>query len=179
MTIQLPYYSQQRDVGDPEWKDRACGVVCLKMVLDGLLRARVSVSELIGRGLEIGGYDFDIGWRHDGLVSLAKEYGLEMTRREYKSADAREKEILFRQGVSDIVRSLAEKKPVLVSVLKRFRDTGGFHIVVLVGLKTDEGVLKGFYYHDSDTRAGEAGEGLFVDMDTFEKRWRRLAIFVK
>jgi len=52
-------------------------------------------------------------------------------------------------------------------------------MVVLTGFEIDEsGEVKGFYYNDTDYNKEQEGKNLFVDVETFKKFWRKLAIFV-
>ena len=147
--LDIPYYSQYDDVKDEHWKPRACGAVCLKMVLDFMKPSETSVSDFVLSANERGAFG-EYGWIHQELINVAKNFGVSLERKEFKSE---------------------EKK---------------FHTVVLTGFKEDEQELKGFYYNDPDYEGedpnpsgGQGGENLFVDINTFKKYWRRLAIFVK
>src|SRR3989344_2190699 len=94
-----PYYSQWLDVKNPDWQRRACGIAALKMAMDFLENVRSSslrhptskldLDDLIKKGVALGAYKPDIGWVHDGLVLLAKEFGFKNSfRKEWsKSAD--------------------------------------------------------------------------------------------
>ena len=74
----VPEYSQFLDVIRESWKNRACGVVSLSMVLNYLnpsLGGSILTHWLIDRAMERGDCYLDgIGWRHKGLVALAEEF---------------------------------------------------------------------------------------------------------
>lgn len=176
MKLKVPYYSQKIDVKDSEWKDRACGITCLKMVLNFYGKGAPALDELIELGVESGAYGKS-GWIHQGLVDVADRFGLTIESREFKSGD--ESESLREEGVRQIIKSLKEGVPVLVSVVKKFKYSDKFHMVVLVGTEGDEENPEGFYYHDPDADAEKEGENLFVSIEMFRKHWRRMAIFVK
>jgi hypothetical protein len=87
---QLPFVSQRTAdwVADgypsaeiaEHWAERACGIACLKMVLDGYFQGSVSYEqpkfwELLEKGLKAKAY-CDRGWIHKGLLDLAESYGL-------------------------------------------------------------------------------------------------------
>ncbi|MCG2695160.1 C39 family peptidase [Candidatus Parcubacteria bacterium] len=176
--IDVPYYSQYEDVKDEYWKPRACGVVCLKMVLDYIKPDKILVNDFVLLANEKGAYG-ESGWIHQGLIDVAKSFGVNLKRKEFKSEDKNEEEKLLEQGIREIVFSLKENKPVLISTIKKWNEEKKFHMIVLVGFK--KGFfknLKGFYYNDSDYKNCE-GKHLFVDIKTFKKYWRRLAIFVE
>src|SRR3989338_9438793 len=175
--LSVPYYSQKIDVSDPHWKERACGILCLKMVLY-FLRAKTPFSyEFIQRGVAYGAYG-EWGWTHEGLVSVASLFGVTMKRKEFRSQDSREAEELLNKGIDELVLSIEKGKPVLISAIKKWVETKKFHMMVLVGFEMDEGVLKGFYYHDTDAHTPNEGKDQFMPIEIFKKHWRRMAIFV-
>jgi len=51
-------------------------------------------------------------------------------------------------------------------------------LVLLVGFKGGVDGFDGFYYNDPDSDTVDGGRTLFVEMETFKKYWRRMAIFV-
>jgi len=176
MKLDVPYYSQKVDVTDSEWKNRACGIVCLKMVLDFYDRRTPSLDELIKLGVASGAHGKS-GWIHKGLIDIASRFSFVIESREFKSDN--KTEALSKDGIKQIVKSLKEGAPVFASVVKQFKYSDKFHMVVLVGFEGDEENPEGFYYHDPDADTTEVGKNLFVSMETFKKHWRKMAIFVK
>jgi hypothetical protein len=66
----------------------------------------------------------------------------------------------------------------MVSAIKKWSEENKYHMIVLVGFEKEAEEIKGFYYNDSDYK-DEEGKDLFVDIDTFKKYWRKMAIFVE
>ncbi|MDD2935033.1 MAG: C39 family peptidase [Candidatus Pacebacteria bacterium] len=185
--LDIPYYSQYTDVKDEYWKPRACGVLCLKSVLDFLETTKnerslesgsLSADEFIKLAVDKSAYGKN-GWIHQGLVDVAKDFGVVLKRKEFRSENKKEQKRLLIEGIKEIKNSLKNDKLVLVSVVKRFSEADKFHMIVLTGFKTSFGVLKGFYYNDTDYQNAGEGKDIFVDIGTFKKYWRRLAIFVE
>ena len=132
MKLDVPYYSQFLDIDDKYWMPRACGIVALKMVLDFYLPAGKAgkkdippIMELINSCEKAGGYGKS-GWFHDALVSLAKSFGFESSRKEKMDTDI---------GTEEIVGHLKEGRPVLISAVKYILGQTKFHMVVVIGLK--------------------------------------------
>ncbi len=174
--LSVPYYSQKIDVSDSHWQERACGILSLKMVLDFLGTKTPSSDEFIKDGVSAGAYG-EWGWTHIGLVSVASSFGVTMKRKEFRSKNSHEAEKLLNKGINQLVLSVEKEKPVLISAIKKWVETKKFHMMVLVGFEMDEGVLKGFYYHDPDAYTPPEGKNQFVPIETFKKHWRRMAIF--
>jgi len=178
MKLDVPYYSQKIDVKDTNWKNRACGIVCLKMVLDFYGKDTPGLDELIKIGVEMNAYGSS-GWIHQGLVNIATQLNLTIYRKEFRSNDYEKVQELLSQGLNEIVESLKDGNPVLVSAVKKFKEVDKFHIVTLTGFKGDSQNPEGFYYHDPDALTKKEGENLFVSIGIFKKYWRRMAIFVE
>jgi hypothetical protein len=192
MIIDTKYYSQYLDVQDPYWQPRSCSIVCLKMLMDyyrvGDKKNKLpEIGDLIKEGFLIGGFGMD-GWMHDAIVMLAHNCGFSAYRQEFRSMDIDYEskktqngiyhDKLSQDGIEKIVRYLHSNKPVIVSAVKKFQEEDKFHTVVLIGYEEKDGKIVGFYYHDPDALVREDGEKQFVNMETFEKFWRRLAIFI-
>ena len=77
--LDIPYYSQHEDVKDEYWKPRACGVVCLKMVLDFLKPDEISVNDFVLLANDKKAYG-EHGWVHQGLIDVAKDFGVELIK---------------------------------------------------------------------------------------------------
>ncbi len=187
MKINVPYHSQLADVSDPAWRERACGIVALFMVLQ-FFRKDISVvpDDLITEGLAIGAHN-DHGWIHDGLVALARNHGVHAYREEFKSRlfDRVAKiitlnpteETLTESGMTKIIKTLRSGAPVIVSVLGRFTEGGEYHLVPLVGFEEKDGKISGFYYHEPNAKSEKEGAFQFVEKETLKRFWRKFAIF--
>ncbi len=175
MKLDVPYYSQFLDIDDKYWMPRACGIVALKMVLDFYLPAGKagkkdipSITDLINLCEKAGGYGKS-GWFHDSLIALVKNFGFEAYRKEKMDANI---------GTEEIVSHLKEGGPVLISAVKYILGQTKFHMVVATGFEEKDGVLAGIYYHDPEAIDGLKGQHVFVDINTFKREWRKMAIFV-
>ncbi len=180
MLFNIPYYSQHRDVRDPLWQKRACGVACLKMLIETSGVETPPLDEMILEGVALGAYS-EHGWTHEGLISLGATYGGAFARKEFKSKDADEEEAirLNKEGIDMILSELKEGRPIIVSAIKNFELRDKFHLVLIVGVETEDGAIKGFYYHDPDHDTEEDGAYQFVSFEIFMDTWRRMAIFIK
>jgi len=185
--LDVPYYSQHQDVKDEYWKPRACGALCLKSVLDFLKTTKKEQPSFFGsftadEFIKLAGSKNaygESGWVHQGLIDIAKDFGIVLIRKEFKSENLESQEKLLKEGIEQIKNSLKENKPVLVSVVKKFSEKDKFHMVVLTGFESEGKSLKGFYYNDTDYHNEAEGKDLFVDIEIFKDYWRKLAIFVK
>jgi uncharacterized protein YvpB len=178
MKLEVPYYSQFTDVnGDPYWMPRACGMVCLKTILDYHHKETPTLLQMCEDGKREGGYG-PSGWFHDYFVKVAKGYGLNSERGEKIG------EILGLQKIHDELKS---GNPVIVSVTKYTLGQKKFHMVVLTGYEENDGIefperkgqLTGFYFNEPESLSSEQGKDLFVDIKSFKHDWRRMAIFFK
>jgi len=165
MKLDVPYYSQFLDIEDKEWMPRACGIVCVKMILDFYNTKSPNLDTLIKKGYEEGGYS-KWGWLHDYFVHLFEEFNLNAKREEKI------------KNINILVNSLKNKNPVIISAVKYILGQTKFHMVVLTGFEEENGNITGFYYHDPESTNIEAGKNLFVDIEIFKQGWREMAIFV-
>jgi hypothetical protein len=171
MKLKTHYYSQFTDVQDKYWMPRACLPVCLKIILSYHGKADdISIDTLITDMNTKGGY-YENGWRHDHIVEKAKEFGFYAYRQEQMN------EV---QGITELRKTLDAGNPVIVSVIKFILGQTKFHTVVLVGYEEKGGAITGFYFHDPESTSTDRNrEAPFVDIDTFKRQWRRMAIFIE
>jgi len=186
MILPVLYHSQFHAVNDPEWKSRACSVTCLAMVLAYLAPkiggSAPAVNALIKEGQTINAIDSARNWTHVGIVRLAHNHGVHAYSQEFRSLDngepSRHEPRMVKEGIEKIVQTIEAGFPVIASVKRGFTAEGTAHTVVVVGTSRDsKGVLGGFVVHDPDSEMSPDGEGKTVDIDTFLKGWRKLAIF--
>lgn len=182
----VPYFSQKKDVEDKDWAWRACGITCVKMVLEWAELAKdFSITDLIDEGILIKGYTPD-GWVHDALVRLLRNHGLSAYNQEFRSVDvdiekqayitSAFEESIVDAGLSKVILNVHEGVPVIVSVTKEMCGTEFSHMIVLVGY---DGKTKEFIYHNPDEKEGQISKNAKVSFDDFKKYWRKFAIFVE
>jgi hypothetical protein len=193
MKLNVPYFSQVSGVLNPEWRDRACTVTNLKMVLEfygtegkGIIP---SIDDLVQEGIEIHAYDPAVGWNHEGVVRLARNHGVNAYAQEFRSmtidrrtgssAPSNYSDKLFSEGLGKIAHHVEEGHPVIVSVLPGFGNNTQYHTVLIVGAeRADDGGITGFWCLDPFREDSAGTEAIHVDLERFKQYWRRLAIFV-
>lgn len=161
MKLNVPYYSQFVDIVDPFWMLRACGGASLKMVAEFHGTVLPDLVTICNEAKERGGYDMVNGWVHDYLVTKAKELGLQAYRKEGLT------------DTSQIIESLNNGNPVIVSVEKRVLEQTRFHIIVLTGYDDEK-----FFYHEPESTDKEKGKHRSCTKDVFGSYWRGKAIFI-
>ncbi len=189
--LDVPYCSQHLDIGSKDWRPRACGIACLKMVMDfhaeRAKREIPSADELLKENEFIGGFGA-FGSKHESLAMIAGNYGLPAYGQQFRSAvnDLKSKTAekspfeneMAERGIAKITGKLEAGLPVIVSAVKNFSEKDKFHLVVLTGFQKEGDKLSGFYYHEPDSFAREEGKHKFVPADIFRKHWRKMAIFI-
>jgi hypothetical protein len=85
--LDVPHYSQYRDVKDKDWKPRSCAIVCIKMIIEYLGFEIIGVDDLIKEGVEIGGLNENKDWTHEKLVQLFRNHRVGAYRQEFKSLE--------------------------------------------------------------------------------------------
>lgn len=166
MKLDVPHYSQFVDIQDPFWILRACGGVALKEVAQYYGKDVPDLLSLCNEAKERAGYHMENGWVHDYLITKAKEFGLNAYRKEGLTT------------LDEIVAFIKDGKPVIVSVEKRVLEQKRFHLLVLVGYEEQDGAIRTFYYHESETTDKEKGAYRSCDTATFLDYWRGKALFI-
>jgi hypothetical protein len=209
MKLPVPYASQHAEIKDKDWQSRACGIACVKMVIDYFASAPqrhifatpASMEDLLAEGvfiLEDGLAKNIHGWVHDYLVALLHNHGVPAYKEEFRTVhfDAATKSFapshyassFLDAGVQNIVDHLDHDNPVIVSGIKDWKQEGKYHLFVVVGYEKAEegneqgvaaGALTGFYYHDPDAHTPKHSprENLFISLEDFKSKWRKMAIF--
>ena len=195
MKTEVPFYSQKWDLSQWQklgfesfedaqyWEKSSCGILCLKMAIDGFLSAQAkalspSIAEYIKKGVEIGAYKDSVGWSHSGLADLAKEFGFFANNREGVSpAELRE---ALKQNFLPIIsikwafedyRSLKEK----ILFWKKF----GGHLALAIWFEDEEEKLKGFYVHHTSLRPEYNWQSKFLPVEKFEQGFTGRCIMIK
>ena len=168
--MNVPFYPQYFPHGDSAlegfasfeemkyWEKKACGSVCLKMIVEAFTGERYAVGELLKCGLDLEAYG-EKGWIHEGLVRIGRYYGLEgKTHRQ--------------EGFEEIEREIAAGHLCIASVTPRFtfepidgiRYGKGGHLVVVVGVE-DRDLL----VHHPSFHPDYNWPGLRISAEEFEK----------
>ena len=169
MQLPVAYYSQYDSEIPEEWKKRSCGIVALRMALSQKRENDIQSSwGLVQEGVSSGAYIEGVGWKHAGLVDLAKKHGAQAFRREFRSWFLKTFYFLAEQH---LVMSL--KRGVVPIVSLTVPDKNDTHLVPLIGYNET-----GFIYHEPAAYTSEEGSEKHISYADFKKRWRKLAIFV-
>lgn len=184
--LEIPYYSQYKDVTLESWSERACAPTCLKMVLDYLSEGEFnhSIDDIILEGTTIvGGYIEGVGWNHAGLIRIAHNHNFLAYDEEFRSIKVNTESKTFEKsefenemlekGIEKMKKILGEGKPVIISCSKNFDEIHKPHQVVLTGFDDE-----GFYYHEPAKNSEEDGAHRQVSFDNFRIHWRKFAIFL-
>lgn len=125
------------------WAQRSCGVVCVKMAVEGLagLPPR-PVMDWVRAGLALDGYLTELrpdrperpvekGWRHAALAALAEQHGLDA-------------HLAAGMALPDLAAHLRAGRVVIASVSSELGEAGpvtrkGGHLVVVTGVEVDAG----------------------------------------
>lgn len=201
--LDVPYYRQidpNSPLG-PEWQQRACGFLALKMVLDYYQlqsgQAPIDLKELFDKIYSYGGPVQNGNWLHADFVAAARSYGFHSWRRGWHmgiggqktfQAEGADSETIkridaqmVREALPTLVETVESGKPVIVSVAKNFGDVSRPHVVVLTGIKrgTVLGQYQGFYFNDPYTSTKKDRKDYYVPFPQFMDSWRGMAIFVE
>ena len=159
----VPFFSQFRDIGDPEWQKLGCGIADLAMIIEYYKPGTVSVDTLLHEGITAGAYAQGAGWIHKNLVLLARPYGLDGTTYDFSGTDL---ETAFAQFKTQL-----ENGPVIASVHYKLDPQNPIpHLIVVVDIQDDTIV-----YNDP---ANEAG-GTTISTQDFQKAWKKRFIVVR
>lgn len=156
------------------WAPRLCGVICLKMILDGHGSADdLSVAQLTSLAVALGGYltvevdgeTIDKGWLYAPLVELAKSFGLDGDV--VTSIDATDILSYVETGVTFV----ASVNPRLIrgDSPSPAGDSPGGHLVVVFGANRRGSTLEGFYLQNPSGRTRETQERAYVPLDDFKR----------
>jgi predicted double-glycine peptidase len=160
---QLPFYSQFADITSPTWQKVACGIASVAMIIDHYSDEPVVPNTLLQNGIKAGAYIESAGWSHQGLINLAKPYGLDG-----KSHS------LAHLSMTDAFAELSRVvsgEPVMTSVHYTFDPENPIpHLVVVTGVD-DAGV------HYSDP--AESSGNRTLSTEKFKSAWKKRYISIR
>ncbi len=159
----VPFYSQLADISSPKWKQLGCGITDLAMVIDFYRPDAVSVDKLLKQGIKAGAYKKGVGWSYDGLIRLAKQYGLAGSFHDLSKLDSQTAFAEFENFLKD--------GPVILSVHNRFNPKNKVpHLVVITGI--DGNIVS---YNDPAASHG----GKTVSIEQFLENWKKKLIVIR
>jgi hypothetical protein len=154
------------------WVDRACGMACVKMVVEGLGGPRRRMMEWIQDGLERNGYlvaadahgnPVERGWVHRVLAELISASGFQASA---QPASLEEISGFLSNGqlvIASVSYELGKDAPVT--------HPGG-HLVVVTGAEvTGAGSVNCFYIHNPSGRLAQYQENARIDGGRFAQAY--------
>jgi hypothetical protein len=163
------------------WSMRSCGVVCVKMAVDGLTGADSGpVMEWVRAGLALDGYlaeqradrRVEIGWKHAALARLAREHGCEA-------------ELVQGLTLDDLAAHVGAGRIVIASVSSEIgegvpitRNNG--HLVVVYGVEIGvDGEVEAVILHNPSGRTAALQAGARVPADRFKEAFSGRGVVVE
>lgn len=181
--LNIPFYAQREIVEESE-KNGACGVVCVKMILDFVHGTTYDVDDLIKETYIVGGKE-PAGWNHEALVRVLRNHGTSSYKQEFISHTVSDLSLTtgilnteqtekFREiGIQKIKKSIDNGYPVMVSVKAGFGANESSHIVLIIGYDEEN-----FYMNDSQRPSSEK-HPLVCSINRFKEFWKGLVVFVE
>lgn len=153
----IPFYSQFSDVSSSEWQKKSCGVVSLAMIIDWYSPGATTPETLLWEGLSSGAYINNAGWSHQGLIGLARKYGLTGSAHDLSGIS---KEAAFAE-----LSEYLKVGPIIASVHYKFDPLNPIpHLVVISGA-TDDSVR----YSDPAEKSGNQE----IPLEKFLLAWKK------
>ncbi len=185
MLLTAPFYSQHWELDSWEglgfksrdealyWQNSSCGVLCLKMAVEGIIGKKTKpISDIIHDGKLLGAYSHENGWLHSGLTQLAQKLGVHafaqkhMTLQDLKKyADEGRLSIISIKWAFEPTKNLKER-------LLFWRKSGG-HLALAVGYD-----VQGFRVHHTSILRAYNGEGTMIPFSKFEKAFTGRGVVV-
>ncbi len=146
------------------WAWRSCSLAVLKMAMSSFKKPEKTLMELVVQGVKLRGYDVenDIGWYHNTLAELARNYGLTA-------------EIMKYVPSSMIARLINNDYLVAASVKS---ETGGHQYLVYGYKLSKDKTVEGFWFHDPNSYNG-LGKKAYLGRKEFDKLFTRRLIAYK
>ena len=159
----VPFHSQFTEIQSSTWQKVGCGITSLAMIIDYYQSDAISVNALLGQGILAGAYNNNAGWIHQGLISLAKTYGLD--GKSYDLSKSTKK-----KAFDELVTALNDG-PVMASIYYKFNPKSTIpHLIVIDGIK--DGVV---YYNDPAAKVGQKQ----ISTADFLAGWKKRYIVIR
>jgi hypothetical protein len=160
------------------WAPRACGMACVKMVVEALGGPNRSMMDWVKQGLERDGYHrrleldgsyTELGWSHTVLAALISTSGFPA-----RSAQA---------DLTGIVNALCQGMPVIVSITyelgtdRPITQKSG-HMGVITGCDLENDQLHAVYLHNPSGRTKALRINARIPVDRFTMGYSGRAILI-
>lgn len=165
------------------WALRSCGVVCVKMAVEGLLSLPPrSVMAWVKEGLDLDGYlttiredrpgeVVEIGWKHIALAALAERHGLAAR-------------LVADQTTADIARYVQSGAVLIASVSSQLGTDAsitreGGHLVVMTGIQIEENQVTAMRLHNPSGRRADLQAHALIDVARFEAAFSGRGVLIQ
>ncbi len=168
------------------WAPRICAVACLAMCIEAYSPGKVkNLASLTREGVKLGGYIarddkgqlVDKGWFYAPLVRLARRYGLKG-----RAVSGLTTNRIARSVCSGSTVPIVSVHPgVIRSDMNSVPKGGsrGGHLVVVIGVRFTDGLVNGFYIHNSSGRTIDKQERCFVSIERFNQAFANRGILLR
>ena len=156
------------------WATRACGACCIKMVAEHRAEPLL-LAEVIKSGVELGGYDVatDEGWYYKPLSNMAEMYGLSSRVEPYLPKN------LLAQIVIEHNFVIASVNPQIIRGDSKITNTDkSGHLVVVLGVRVEQGRVQGFYIHNPSGKSAEMQHNAYIPVEVFDKAYGERGVVV-
>ena len=151
------------------WALRSCGVVCVKMAVEGISgKTAGTVMDWVKAGLALDGYITDkrsdrpaeVGWKHATLARLASEHGCHTG-------------LIANQTLDDLADHFRADRLLIASVTSELGEDGPLtrrngHLVVVYGLTLGEGgAVESVTLHNPSGRTAALQSGASIPAGRF------------
>ena len=161
----VPLRSQHLDITDSFWKQHACGIVSLGMVLAFYRKKFGTYDHLLRQGIRMKIRKEGVGWIHAGLARLAQTYGLSAKPYDWHRSLADDAFLKL--------ASLLEYGPVIASIYKNFNPKNSGHLIVITGYRDGY-----FYYNEPDSPLAKTIKRK-ISKDRFMRGWKKRVIWIQ
>ncbi|MFW5853597.1 MAG: C39 family peptidase [Patescibacteria group bacterium] len=161
-------YSQWLDFKSKKRQATGCGILSLLMVMEYNKRNKKlpNPEKLYQVGLNRRAYVEKTGWRHSGLVGLAKLYG-------YKKSQAYDLTGQDFKPALIVLKKELKNGPLVVSIYKDYQPNKGGHLLVLEKLNETEALV-----WDPDTKNRNKVKQT-IAIDKFLNGWKKRFITIR
>lgn len=176
----IPFYPQDWDVTKYRemgfvdqveceyWKNSSCGVLCLKMAVEGLGGPVWPIKKYIDKGMELGAYSHERGWSHIGLAKLGNTFDFDCQNFEGVSMAELGEYVMLGSLVIVSIPTAFRKSEQLIDRIKFWRKPGG-HLCLVRGVKYENDQIQGFEVNHTSINPDLNWENRLVDIDLFSQ----------
>jgi len=158
------------------WVTRACGMVCVKMVVEALGGPKIRVMDWVRRGLAKNGYMIEQdaygdwiekGWLHNCMAELIEEAGFRAHAREANVDDLAIQVRHDRLSIASVSYEIGTNLPIT--------QRGG-HLVVVTGVEALDGKVAAVKVHNPSGRTESLRVNARIPVDRFKQAFKNRII---